>query len=137
MGQNLEVSFESIESAQQYIRLLCEAVSEGKCDIDREVKLAVDQMLDRRVEALRIVAYNLEKLERYLSASSRTLNDLRSLRRLLLEERPAAKDAKHLQHSDSVPVSSSVSPSSAVAQIQATAAAESAPNHHSVKKAAS
>jgi hypothetical protein len=46
-------------------------------------------MSDRRVQALRVVQYNLEKLQRYLSASGRTLNDLRSLRRLLLEEKSA------------------------------------------------
>lgn len=33
--------------------------------------------------------YNLEKLEVHLSRSSRILNDLRTLRRLLFEERAA------------------------------------------------
>ena len=35
----------------------------------------------------RIVQFKLEKLEQHLKTSSRLLNDLRSLRRLLLDER--------------------------------------------------
>ena len=90
MSDPIETPFDSIENAQQYIRLLLEAVAEAKRDIDDAIIQATDQMLQRRLQALRVVEYNLEKLQRHLSASSRTLNDLRSLRRLLLEERPAA-----------------------------------------------
>jgi hypothetical protein len=42
------------------------------------------------LQALRLVQYKLEKLEQYLRSSSRSLNDLRTLRRLLLEERSEA-----------------------------------------------
>ena len=47
---------------------------------------------ERRVQALQIVQFKLDKLEQHLQVSSRLLNDLRSLRRLLLDERsePAA-----------------------------------------------
>ena len=90
MSDPIETPFDSIENAQQYIRLLLEAVAEAKRDIDDAIIQATDRMLNRRLQALQLVEYNLEKLQRSLSASSRTLNDLRSLRRLLLEERPAA-----------------------------------------------
>jgi len=40
------------------------------------------------VQAMQIVQFKLDKLEHHLKTSSRLLNDLRSLRRLLLEERP-------------------------------------------------
>jgi hypothetical protein len=40
------------------------------------------------VEALQVVQLKLDKLEQHLKASSRLLNDLRSLQRLLLDERP-------------------------------------------------
>jgi hypothetical protein len=90
MSRRVETPFDSIENAQQYIKLLIETVAETKRDIDDQVTTATDQMSDRRVQALRMVQFNLEKLERYLSGSSRTLNDLRTLRRLLLEERQAA-----------------------------------------------
>ena len=89
MSDPIETPFDSIENAQQYIRLLLEAVAEAKRDIDDAIIQATDRMLNRRLQALQLVEYNLEKLQRSLSAGSRTLNDLRSLRRLLLEERPA------------------------------------------------
>jgi hypothetical protein len=88
MSSRIDRPFDSIENAQQYIRLLGETTAEAMGDIDDEIILATQRMSDRRVQALRVVQYNLEKLQRYLSASGRTLNDLRSLRRLLLEERP-------------------------------------------------
>jgi hypothetical protein len=89
MSSRIERPFDSIENAQQYIRLLGETTAEAMGDIDDEIILATQQRSDRRVQALRVVQYNLEKLQRYLSASGRTLNDLRSLRRLLLEEKSA------------------------------------------------
>jgi hypothetical protein len=91
MNRRIETPFDSIENAQQYIRLLAEAVAEAQRDIDDEIILSTDRMSHRRVQALRVVEYNLGKVQRYLSASCRTLNDLRSLRRLLHEERPASK----------------------------------------------
>jgi hypothetical protein len=52
---------------------------------------------------LRIVAYKLEKLAQHMKQSQRILNDLRSLRRLLFEERrrPALPTAE-LDLSDKV-----------------------------------
>ncbi len=99
MKHHIEAPFDSIENAQHYLKLLDETVAEAKRDIANEVTLAENQALPRRVEALRIVEYNLEKLRRHLSGSARALNDLRSLRRFLLEERrppkeQAAKEAK-------------------------------------------
>ena len=90
MGHRAETPFDSIENAQQYIKLLAETVAEAKRDIDDQVIVATDQISHRRVQALRMVQFNLEKLQRSLTASSRALNDLRTLRRLLLEKRPAA-----------------------------------------------
>ncbi len=78
--------FDTIESAQEFLALLREAVDEAKytcsCDI-----LEADSKAPRRLDALRLVSYKLEKLEQHLKGSRRLLNDLRSLRRLLLEER--------------------------------------------------
>jgi hypothetical protein len=93
MDPQTETPFDSIENAQQYIKLLVETVAEAKRDIDDQMTAAADQMSHRRLQALRLVQFNLEKLERYLTISSRSLNDLRTLRRLLLEERQAAKVA--------------------------------------------
>jgi len=87
MNKRIETPFESIENAQKYIKLLGETVTENVSDIDSEIIAATESGLDRRLQALRIVYYKLQKLEQQLHACSRSLNDLRSLRRLLLEER--------------------------------------------------
>jgi len=87
MRKRIETPFDSIENAQDYIKLLVSAVDEAKADIDSQVTVATNQISHRRVQALRIVLYNLEKLRKHLTLSGRTLNDLRSLRRILLEER--------------------------------------------------
>ena len=97
MKDRTETPFDSIENAQQYIRLLGEAVAEAKRDIDEEIVLATQRTAHSQVRALRVVDYNLEKLQRYLSVSGRTLNDLRSLRRLIHEERTATKEAERHQ----------------------------------------
>lgn len=91
MNRRVETPFDSIENAQQYIKLLVETVAEAKRDIDDQVTAATDQMSHRRLQALRMVQFNLEKLERHLTLSGRTLNDLRTLRRLLLDERQATE----------------------------------------------
>jgi hypothetical protein len=94
----MSTPFDSIEGAQEYLALLREAVEEAKqtagTDIDAETK----SKSSRRLDALRLVWFKLEKLELHVKASCRLLNDLRSLRRLLLEERsvPAPEKQKPL-----------------------------------------
>jgi len=87
--------FESIESAHNFVRLLADAVAESKhdvtADVERELQSAGNS--SRRLKALQMAAYTLEKLEMHLSKSRRILNDLRSLRRLLFEERTIAKSS--------------------------------------------
>jgi hypothetical protein len=88
LTSRLQTPFDSVENAQQYIRLLVEAIAEAKNEISADLDLAAKAKLDRRVQAMQIVQFKLDKLEHHLKTSSRLLNDLRSLRRLLLEERP-------------------------------------------------
>ena len=80
-------AFESIESAQEYLSLLAQTVLEAKQEIESDISSKGSSEKTRRVEALRTVLYNLEKLDRHLKASRRLLNDLRTLRRLLHQER--------------------------------------------------
>ncbi len=86
-----QTPFDSIENAHDYIRLLVEAIAESKSEIAADIASASKS--ERRVQALQVVQLKLDKLEQHLQVSSRLLNDLRSLRRLLFEERlePAAK----------------------------------------------
>ena len=87
-----ETPFDSIESSHQYVALLAQAIEEAKLDVEGDIALAMAERADRRREALQLVRYNLNKLEAHMSASRRILNDLRTLRRLLLDER-ALQDA--------------------------------------------
>ncbi len=88
MSDLLQTPFDSVENAHEYVRLLVDAIAEAKSEIAADLDAAVAAKPDRRVEALRLVQFKLDKLEQHLKASSRVLNDLRTLRRLLFEERP-------------------------------------------------
>jgi len=87
MNSQSESPFESIENAHEYVRLLLETIQEARTEIAADLAVASEAKSDRRLEALRVVHYKLEKLEQHLHSSSRALNDLRSLRRLLFDER--------------------------------------------------
>ena len=93
MSDSLQTPFDSVENAQQYIRLLVEAIAEAKSEIEADLGLTMRAKSERRLQALQIVQFKLDKLEQHLKTSSRLLNDLRTLRRLLLDERPGAAAA--------------------------------------------
>jgi uncharacterized membrane protein YccC len=88
LNDSLQTPFDSVENAHQYVRLLVEAIAEAKREIEADLGAAAAARSERRVEALRLVQFKLNKLEQHLKTSSRLLNDLRTLRRLLLDERP-------------------------------------------------
>ena len=92
-----EQPFDSIESAYDFFRILSEAVAEAKQDIEEQIQGQVQResgsQSSRRLDALRVVFYSVAKLEFHIHCSRRILNDLRSLRRLLFEERAASKQA--------------------------------------------
>jgi len=75
------------------VRLLVEAIVEAKSEIAADLETAAPAQPERRVEALRLVQFKLDKLEKHLESSSRLLNDLRTLRRLLFDERPDSTKA--------------------------------------------
>jgi hypothetical protein len=83
-----ETPFDSIEGALEYVSLLAESVEEAREDIAAELTEArAEPEARRRADALQLVAYKLERLAEHARASRRLLNDLRTLRRLLLDER--------------------------------------------------
>ncbi|MFZ1005946.1 MAG: hypothetical protein WAN65_03860 [Candidatus Sulfotelmatobacter sp.] len=79
--------FESIESAHEFVALLAETVRQAKQDVEADVKREASSGSPRHLDALRTALYSMEKLEQHMNKSRRILNDLRSLRRLLFEER--------------------------------------------------
>lgn len=82
-----ETPFDSIEGSHEYVALLAEALDEARREVEADIAAAEKEGADRRKQALLLVSYNLEKLNIHIVASRRILNDLRSLRRLLLDER--------------------------------------------------
>jgi len=84
MRPRLDDQFETLESAHDFVALLSETVAEAKRELENDVQR---ESASRRLDALRIALYGLEKLEVHVSRTSRILNDLRTLRRLLFDER--------------------------------------------------
>jgi hypothetical protein len=87
MPEQNETPFDSVEGAHEYLSLLAEAVLDAKNEIEADIQATDDPKFPRRLEAMRLVLFKLDKLEQHVRTSRRLLNDLRSLRRLLLEER--------------------------------------------------
>jgi hypothetical protein len=83
--------FDSIESAHDFVRLFFDSVADAKRDIESDIQREAAASISRRLDALRLAAYNLEKLEQHLRKSRIILNDLRSIRRLLFEERTGGR----------------------------------------------
>ena len=86
-----ETPFDNIESSHEYVTLLAEAVATTLREVDNDIADATATGAARRVEALQLVAFKLKRLEANMASSRLILNDLRSLRRLLLEERTLIK----------------------------------------------
>jgi hypothetical protein len=85
-----EGTFDNIESAQEFVDLLAEAIEESRREVESEISR---EQPDRRMQALQLVSYSLAKLSLHITTSRRILNDLRTLRRLLYQERLAEKEA--------------------------------------------
>ena len=99
--------FETIESAQEYVSIFTDVIAESRLDIDADVKREAAISHSRRLDALRVAAYNLRILEQHIRKSSRILNDLRTLRRLLLQERePIAVIVPQLANEAVLPLTS-------------------------------
>lgn len=79
--------FDNIESSHEYVSLLAKAVEEALAEVAADLTAASDSEAGRRKEALQLVHFHLSKLSGHMTSSRRILNDLRTLRRLLLEER--------------------------------------------------
>lgn len=81
----MKEQFDSLESAHDFINLLAETTVEAKRELTIDIEGAA--VPSRRLDVLQVALYNLLKLELHVNRTSRILNDLRTLRRLLFEER--------------------------------------------------
>lgn len=93
MNSQLENRFDSIESAHEFVTLLAATVMEAKQELEEDVRRE-EVNPSRRLDALRVALHSLKKLELDINRSRRLLNDLRTLRRLLFEERIPASGLK-------------------------------------------
>jgi len=86
MSYRRETPFDNIESAQQFVELLIQAINESRRDVDADIALAQGNGSEQSKKALHLVSANLAKLSGHMTTSRRILNHLRTLRRLLLRE---------------------------------------------------
>lgn len=93
MSHKSETPFDSIESSHEYVSMLAQAIEEAQTEVNLDIAHAGAQNAARRKEALQLVAFHLQKLSSHITTSRRVLNDLRTLRRLLLEERVMVRRA--------------------------------------------
>ncbi len=89
VGYERETPFDNIESAQQFVELLAEAIEEARGEVEAEI---ANPQAERQLQALQLVSYKLAKLSTHIGTSHRILNDLRTLRRLLLRERALERE---------------------------------------------
>ena len=91
MSHRSETPFDNIESSHEYVSMLEEAIDMALAEAEADLALADADRADRRQEAIQLVLFKMTKLKGHMTSSRRILNDLRTLRRLLLEERSLAK----------------------------------------------
>ena len=83
----IERPFDSIESAHDYMDILATTILEVKGELQRDREIALRDGEQRRAQAIDLAIFKLKTLNCYVFKSRRTLNDLRILRRLILNER--------------------------------------------------
>jgi hypothetical protein len=79
--------FDSIESAQEYMNILAATALEVMGDLKRDREVALREGADRKAQAIQLAIFKLKQLNCNVYRSRRMLNDLRILRRLILNER--------------------------------------------------
>jgi hypothetical protein len=92
-ADEMELCFDSIESVQDFMRILAETILDAKKDLDRDHQAAIKDGEERRATAIELALYKLKILGCHVHKSRLALNDLRTLRRLILSERQPVEGA--------------------------------------------
>lgn len=79
--------FDSIESAHEFVALLEESIEDAVLEVKEHIQAAKTAQDERRTEALTLAIYKMTQLSVHMHKSRRILNDLRTIRRLLFQER--------------------------------------------------
>jgi hypothetical protein len=83
----IEQPFDSIESAYDFMNILAETILAARTDLHRDYQIALRESQTRRARAIELALYKTKMLNGYVQKSRLTLNDLRTIRRLILNER--------------------------------------------------
>ena len=86
-AEAIEQPFDSIESAHEYMNILAATTLEVMSDLKRDRERAVRDGELRRAQAIDLAMFKLKMLGCHVHKSRRMLNDLRIIRRLILNER--------------------------------------------------
>ena len=90
-AEEIERPFDSIESAHEYMNILAGTILEVMGELQRDRDRALRDGELRRAQAIDLAIFKLKTLGCYVFKSRRALNDLRILRRLILNERLTAE----------------------------------------------
>ena len=85
--------FDTIESAHDFMTVLAATAVDAIGELGRERTRAVRDGNLRRAQAIDLALYKLKSLNCYVYKGRRALNDLRTLRRLILNERETRESA--------------------------------------------
>ena len=93
LAGDIEQCFDSIESVQDFMKILADTVLDSLKDLNRDREVANRDGEDRRAQAIQLAQYKLKVLGRHIHKSRLALNDLRTIRRLILNERQPVEQA--------------------------------------------
>ena len=79
--------FDSIESAQDFMKVLADTILDAMKDLDGDRHAAAQDGEPRRAQAIELAIFKLKTLSCHIHKSRIVLNDLRTVRRLILNER--------------------------------------------------
>ena len=82
-----QTPFENIEGALEYVTCLLDACRVAEAQVEMEIDCVTGAPPSRKLDALKLVDYKLQRLASHLVKSEQLLNDLRRLRRIILDER--------------------------------------------------
>ena len=89
----IEQPFDSIESAHDFMNILADTILDAMKDLHRDQELAVQDGQQRRADAIELAMFKLKTLNCHVHKSRIILNDLRTIRRLILNERETSRRA--------------------------------------------
>lgn len=86
-AEDIDRPFDTIESAQEFMNVLAATVLDVMKELNDARSQALKAREERRARAIELATFKLKMLGCYVHKSRRTLNDLRILRRLIMNER--------------------------------------------------